>query len=421
MVQYIARRVRFRNGERVSVLKAPNGLPVHEVTLYVDKFRRKGRAANTIHGVCMALALLYRELASNEVDLFARLGAGEFLAIPELDRLASAAQYRVDDLEDEDEGEDNPSVINLARARFRRHSREAPTRRAVDVGTQATRLRCMADFLEFAVTYVSSTLAAPARSELKSASERALAVFRANIPKGSKRAKLNARVGLSTEEADRLLAVVKLDSPDNPWKHEFVRRRNWLIIVLLLATGMRRGELLGLQVGDLAPNQPKLRIVRRADSASDARLKQANTKTGDREIELRHAIMKALWAFIRSDRYAIKAARKIPQVFVSDEGEALSESSIDKLFAELRAACPGLPVRLTSHVMRHTWNDRFSEQAEALGLSDAVEEKARNAQQGWADNSAMAATYTRRHTARKGREVALKLQERLDESLKQNK
>jgi integrase len=256
---------------------------------------------------------------------------------------------------------------------------------------------------------------------LKATSERALTVFRANIPKDSKRSKLNARVGLSTEEMDRLLAVVKVDSPDNPWVHEFVRRRNWLIIVLLLATGMRRGELLGLQVGDLAPNQPKLRIVRRADTTSDARLKQANTKTGDREIELRPAIMKALWAFIRSERYAIKAARKIPQIFVSDEGQAFSESSVDKLFADLRAACPGLPMRLTSHVTRHTWNDRFSEQAEALGLSDAVEEKARNAQQGWADNSAMAATYTRRHTARKGREVALKLQERLDESLKQDK
>ncbi|MGF6977250.1 integrase [Paraburkholderia sp. JPY465] len=421
MAQYIAKRVRFRNGERVSVLKAPNGLPVHEVTLYVDKYRRKGRAANTIHGVCRALALLYRELASKKVDLFARLSAGEFLTIPEMDRLASAAQYRVDDLDDEDDVEDNPSVINLARIRFRRHAREAPTRRAVDVETQATRLRYMADFLEFAVNYVSSTLTSAARAELKATSERALTVFRANIPKDSKRSKLNARVGLSTEEMDRLLAVVKVDSPDNPWVHEFVRRRNWLIIVLLLATGMRRGELLGLQVGDLAPNQPKLRIVRRADTTSDARLKQANTKTGDREIELRPAIMKALWAFIRSERYAIKAARKIPQIFVSDEGQALSESSVDKLFADLRAACPGLPMRLTSHVTRHTWNDRFSEQAEALGLSDAVEEKARNAQQGWADNSAMAATYTRRHTARKGREVALKLQERLDESLKQDK
>jgi integrase len=72
---------------------------------------------------------------------------------------------------------------------------------------------------------------------------------------------------------------------------------------------------------------------------------------------------------------------------------------------------------LTSHVMRHTWNERFSEQAEAMGLSESAEEKARNTQQGWSDNSKMAATYTRRHTAKKGREISLKLQERLDDKL----
>jgi len=71
---------------------------------------------------------------------------------------------------------------------------------------------------------------------------------------------------------------------------------------------------------------------------------------------------------------------------------------------------------LTSHVMRHTWNERFSEQAELMGLTDAAEEKARNEQQGWTDNSRSAAVYTRRHASRKGRELSLKLQERLDDS-----
>jgi len=57
--------------------------------------------------------------------------------------------------------------------------------------------------------------------------------------------------------------------------------------------------------------------------------------------------------------------------------------------------------------MRHTWNERFSEQAEALGLTDAVEEKARNNQQGWSDNSKMAATFLagRRHQPRMPRRI----------------
>jgi integrase len=420
MTEYVARRVRFRNGERLSVLHVPYGLPVHEVTLYLDKYRRKGRAANTIHFVCLTLALLYRELDKAKVHLSGRLATGHFLTAPELNRLASAVQYRMDDLDADEADKGKSNVINLLRVRLRRKTGETE-REAVDVATQASRLRYMADYLDFLSDYVGSTLSHSERRSLKAEKEDALTAFRANIPTASKRAKLNARVGLSGEEMERVLAIVHPESPDNPWERGFVRLRNWLIVVLLLATGMRRGELLGLQIGDLNPSQPKLRIIRRADAAEDLRRIQANTKTNDREIELRPAIMKRLWSFINTERRAIKAARKVPQIIVSDEGDALSESSIDKLFAQLRTACPGLPVRLTSHVMRHTWNDRFSEQAEALGLTDTVEEKARNAQQGWSDNSAMAATYTRRHTARKGREVSLKLQERLDEKLKQDK
>jgi integrase len=123
--------------------------------------------------------------------------------------------------------------------------------------------------------------------------------------------------------------------------------------------------------------------------------------------------MRAVWNYIKHRR-TIKAARGYPQLIVAETGRPLSEKALDKVFMQLREACPGLPVQLTSHVMRHTWNERFSEEAEALGLSDVTEERARNEQQGWADGSKSAQTYTRRHAAKKGREVALKLQEKLD-------
>lgn len=419
MVAYVAKRIRFRNGERHSVLQVPGGLPVHEVTVYLDKFRKKGRAANTIHFVCCSLALLYRQLDAMEVELLPRLASGRFLAVPELDRLASAAQFRADDL-DADAERAAPNVIHIARMGLRRASRNTQ-RRSVDVGTQASRLRYIADYLGFIANYVSATLPRPMGRELEAETARALTAFREHIPEVSRRAKLEARVGLSQDEQQQLLGVVHPDSPDNPWERGFVRRRNWLVVVLLLATGMRRGELLGLQIGDLHPSQPKLRIIRRADAAEDPRRVQPNTKTHDREIELAPPIMKALWSYINTERRSIKAARAVPQVIVSDEGAPLSQSSIDKIFADLRNACSGLPVRLTSHVMRHTWNERFSEQAEAMGLPEAVEERARNSQQGWSDNSKMGATYTRRHTAKKGREISLKLQEELDGKLGRDK
>lgn len=420
MPQYVAKRIRFRNGERHSVLHVPNGLPVHEVTLYLDKYRKKGRAANTIHSVCCSLALLYRSLDSAKVNLLDRLVKGHFLTSPELDRLASAVQYRIEDLEEVDGSAHKSNVIHIARIGLRRKSDDKP-RRPVDVGTHATRLRHMADFLEFIANYVGATLPGTTRRELEAERVLTLTAFREHIPEVSKRATLNARVGLSLEEQERLLSVVHPDSPENPWKRGVVRLRNWLIVVLLLATGMRRGELLGLQIEDLHSSQPKLRIIRRADAPEDARTIQPNAKTNDREIELTPPIMRALWSYINKERRSIKASRAIPQVFVSDEGSALSQSSIDKLFARLREACPGMPVTLTSHVMRHTWNERFSEQAEAMGLAESVEERARNSQQGWSDNSKMGTTYTRRYAAKKGREISLKLQDQLDDQLNRGK
>lgn len=420
MPKFVAQRIRFQNGERHSVLQVPYGLPVHEVTLYLGRYRRKGRAANTIHFVCTSLALLYRELDAANINLLERLAGGRFLSIIELDALATAAQYRVDDLaEGEDDG-GKSNVINISRIALRRSKSKRKIERApVNVQTQASRLRYIADYLEFISGYVGESLSKTDRLDLAAETARGLTAFRAHIPGVSKRAKLGARIGLSVEEQARVVAVVHPDSPDNPWKRGFVRRRNWLIVVLLLATGMRRGELLGLQVGDIRPNQPKLRIVRRADAVEDSRMTQPNAKTNDREIELLPSIMRNLQAYLK-ERRGIKAARSIPQVFVSDEGDALSSQSIDKIFRQLRDACPGLPVALTSHVLRHTWNERFSEEADAMGLSEVTEQRARNTQQGWADDSETSTTYTRRHAAKKGQEIALKMQEKLDGKLDQD-
>ena len=413
MTRFVAKRIRFQNGERHSVLSRPGGLPVHEATLFLARFRTRGRSANTIHYVCTTLAFLYRWLYSAKVDLLQRFRQGHFLTLLEISRLADTCQHRVADLSVEDaDMSSNRKVVNITRIRMRRKAPERNTR-SVDVATQASRLRYVADYLGFLATYVGATLPPRSRIELEIESVSALKAFRAQIPPVSRRAKLGARRGLSLEEQDRLLAVIHPDSPNNPWQCGFVRQRNWLIVVLLLATGMRRGELLGMQIADLNPQLPKLCIIRRADAEEDPRLIQQNTKTNDREIELRPAIMRAVWAYIKLRR-EIKAARKYPQLIVADDGQPLSAKSIDKIFVQLRQACPGLPVRLTSHVMRHTWNERFSEQAELMCLNDAVEEKARNEQQGWADNSKTAMTYTRRYASRKGRELSLKLQEKLD-------
>jgi len=359
------------------------------------------------------MALLYRELDKAGIALIERLRLGQFLTVPEVNRLADAVQYRMADLSDKRlASSDRPSVIDIKRIRMSRKTGVEEVK-AVGAFNQATRIRYMAQYLEFLSDYYGATLPSRQKKELAHESAFVLKALKGQIPKVSNRAKLGAREGLSKDDQDRLLAVIHPDSLDNPWERGFVRLRNWLIIVLLLATGMRRGELLGIQIGDFDQTLPQIKILRRADVPEDSRLIQPNTKTNDRNVEVRPAIMRAAWDYIMN-RKKIKAARRHPLLIVADDGRPLSLKSIDKMFAQIREACPGLPITLNSHVMRHTWNERFSEQAELMGLSERREEKARNEQQGWVDDSKSAATYTRRYASRKGREIALKLQEKLD-------
>lgn len=413
LVEFTARRVRFGNGERFSIVHRPGGLPVHEAALYLARFRRRGRAANTIHAVATAVALLYRCLAAAKIDLHQRLSEGNFLLESEVSGLADAAQYWAADIEEDSTKAVRSTVISLRSVRRRQH-RSAKERRAVGAEHQSTRIRYMAGFLGFLADYYGSQLPAAKKAALALESTRVLKSFVSQAPRVSRRAKVGAREGLSQEDQDKLVAVVDPGSSSNPWARDFVRRRNWIVVVLLLATGMRRGELLGLQIGDFDPQRRQVKVLRRADAAEDPRPIQANTKTNDRVLELRPEIMDAVWTYIQRDRRAIKAARKHPLLIVADDGKPLSFSAVGKLFAELRVACPGLPVRLTSHVMRHTWNERFSEQADLMNLSEVAEMRARNEQQGWADDSQSAATYTRRHISAKSRQIALKLQEKLN-------
>jgi integrase len=336
------------------------------------------------------------------------------LTAPEIHRLVDTAQYRADYPSEDAPGEDRKKqVVNLKSVRMRRQKQELALR-PVGVANHATRLRYFTLYFEFLIGYYAATLPKPLKAQLDSDSKAVLAVLRAQIPKVPT-GKRGARQGISEEDQGKLLEVIKPGSVQNPWKHPFVQHRNWLIVVLLLASGMRRGELLNLRLNDLSPNTPVLSIVRRLHAPDDRRLIQPTPKTRERDIELRPAIMNVVWKYIAMRR-EIPAARKHAYLIVGDDGIELAYKNVDRIFATIRRACPGLTIDLSSHVMRHTWNDRFSEQAELMGLSEVAEQRARNEQQGWADDSKSAATYTRRYAAKKGREISLRLQEKLDVS-----
>lgn len=65
--------------------------------------------------------------------------------------------------------------------------------------------------------------------------------------------------------------------------------------------------------------------------------------------------------------------------------------TLNKIFVVLRRKCPDLPRDLVARVLRHTWNDQFSDIMDRKKVSEETEKKIRSRQMGWSETSATAA------------------------------
>ena len=233
----------------------------------------------------------------------------------------------------------------------------------------------------------------------------------ARIPSGERKNGLNQRQGLPPEVRKRMLEVIDRNSPENPWKNAHARLRNELIVHWLLYLGPRRGELLGLYTTDANLRVGEVRIARRPDDTADTRKVAANSKTKSRLLALGPELMELTRMYIMGPRAAMPGARRHPFLFVATgTGKPLTTSALNKIFRELRTKVPGLTDDLSPHVLRHTWNDDFSELMDSQGVSSQDEERMRKQVMGWSDKSIMPAHYTRRHVQRKSNEASMAMQ-----------
>jgi integrase len=219
------------------------------------------------------------------------------------------------------------------------------------------------------------------------------------------------REGLSHEARDWLEKVIEPDHPANPWMDGHVRHRNRLIVHLLYYLSLRRGELLALRVTDLDSRQCRLTVARRPDDPRDPRRQQPTAKTLSRVVGISSGLVDMATDYIINLRRLVPGARKHGFLLVDTEGgRPLSAAAVEKLFRELRQTSPKLLKGLTAHVLRHTWNDRFSEIMDKQNIRVEDEEKQRSYLMGWHEGSGTAATYTRRHTQRRAGDVSLAMQ-----------
>ncbi len=392
------RRINLPGGETLPALVESGSAPAPEPIRYaISILRNAGRAENTIEAHMRAIAAARAWARSNGFSLEARMATGSGLEVREVESLSHA--LKAAQVPNRTARPLHANILPLSGSGKEAHRRLSHDHdEMLEPQTGANRVRFVAAYLEWLASHSRAAGSQHLlRDTIKALNARA---------KAGTRQPAEPRKGLSPEQRDRLFAVIDPSSPDNPFRSEAVRYRNLAVVACLDQTGMRRGELSGLKIPDIDFGKLRISIHRRPPDPRDPRQEKPKTKTGARPVPIRPELADILFAYLSVWRRAEPAARMHGYVFVSHGGRRpgapLSPRSVGKIFDALERV---LGFDLHPHILRHTWNDRFSAAIDRkTGRGDrtpeASEERIRNFLMGWSPDSKMAAVYTRRHVER---------------------
>lgn len=383
-------------GERLPMLlNKDTGIPLELPTLYtLQMLRAKNRSSSTIEQSLRSILIFKVWLSNIEIDLNDRLTEGDLFTLVEVQDLIYTCNLLVSEL-------NRPSNVHTL----------ASTRPPLK--STATRLKYIRDYIDWRVdNFIQSTsLPNTLKTSLLTKKATVLQQIESRTPTQNRKTTFDNREGLSKEHVELIQTTIAPGNDANPWHGTFAKSRNELIIQWLLTLGLRRGELLNIKVSDINFKKNTVQILRRADDPKDPRVQQPNVKTRDRELPMSDTLVQTTKNYILNVRAKTKTAKKHEFLFVSSgAGAPLTLVALNKVFEVLRSASPELPKHLSPHVLRHTWNDTFSELADSKKLSGEDEQKMRSYLMGWSETSGTAAIYTRRHVKEAAKTASLELQ-----------
>lgn len=414
--RYAIRTTVFESGERMPILvDASTGLPMVDPCVYVcTEIRPNSGSAATIEQALRGVQFLLTFVGEREIDLSERFSVGRFLDLHELDDLLRTAYLPYGGGTTfkaiRDANDPTPKVLSLEQARMR-SPRPKKSESTVSMSTVAIRLYYASTYLKWighrTARQVCKTL--DQKHDYLDLLHKFLSTLRARTPKARG---YSSRVGQSKNEKSELARVVDPACVDNPWHGDFVRDRNRLIVLWGMGTGLRRGELLGLRIKLLDFRRNTADIMRRPDDKKDPRTHQPNTKTRERGIGISEELAYLTHQHITKYRSKVRGAQKHDFLFVATStGRPLSLAGLSKVFRSIRQRHPSVGEALTSHVLRHTWNEEFSDVADHVGLTEDDERRARNHAMGWSEFSKSADHYLKRRTSCIATEASIRIQQ----------
>lgn len=408
----VIRSVKFRDGERYPVLVDASGMPHAQAMLFLTtQVRNASKAPNTMRKVLLSIRAVLRWANISGIDFEARFAARQFLNGHEIESLRRGHWEPVGGHVGRRKAS-NVSPLKKERSR----ATAGGVAHASSPPVAFTRMSYAAEYLEWFAKYVVEREARHIdRATMADIKAMAIDIRRRWVRKKS-RSRLTAKRGLDEHAQQRVIEIAHPTSSENPYEGP-VRQRNFLIFRVLHSTGLRASELLALKVSDFDFQENTVVVARRHDDPDDPRADQPVLKTMDRRLPLNAELATLISNYVMNERRACPRARRHLFLLVTHQvgphqGKPLSYKGLWKLVNKMSHHDSNL-TGLTAHVFRHTANEELSIVMDEGNVTPADEEKMRSYQMGWKEGSGTAATYTLRHTERKAKGAALKLQQRI--------
>ena len=382
-------------GERYCIIMDnENKAPLFYPNLYLTiKLRNRGCSVLTMEAAALTLSLFYRFLRENNISIDERILHNRFISNSEIDRL----------------------FIFLTKKRSRRI--RSPS---ISKLTLYHRLNTIAGYL----LWLSETLYRYDTPEINILNAekmvRSIKERKPRIPKRQDRTYEND--GIAENVIKIIMDVIDPHSNSNPFEI-YVRQRNEILVLMLYELGVRCGELLNIKTEDIDFQKNRIRIKRRADEINDSRINQPLVKTLSRTVSLDKTMALKIYNYIVFDRSKLSKGND-GFLFLSykpgpTQGNPLSMSAYHKIISKI-SLCDPLLNNLRGHQFRHTWNYNFSKLMDSMPtkVSENQQEKMRERLMGWKENSGTASIYNKRFINEKANEASLRLQERLNKTIR---
>lgn len=388
-----------------------SGVPLVEPALYVMKrLRSKHLAVNTIELHLRAIMLLEIVFRIMDIDLNERLSSNKVLSLFEVERIVDFCKQKLGGVLDLLEKKENAQRrSDVSELKLYQKLPSVPKKDAIT--SYRDRVAYIRDYVNERAIRALYSLERDNEQyiRLETARVHTFEMFDARVP--ARPTPKEQSTSLSEAQIEELWRLTDPISKDNPFRDEFVRFRNSLIMQWLILLGLRRGELLGVRLEDIDWQRSVVKVLRRQDSKLDKRAQPAKAKTIEGEVPLSDDLMAATYEYIFGPNIrGSQVLDDMPFLFVSRGGGALTNSALQHIFRKVRESCPALPKKLTSQMCRHTCNYILSVGFDKYGVSDIDEAQRRRVLMRWSATSTMPEHYNKRRIKEKAHQSSLKAQ-----------